>query len=71
MDLTNQVAGFFVTLRQFFKPPITVQYSDQMRASFRRAFVALWAFCPTPKLVARSALAAAYAPRSALWTASP
>ena len=31
MDLTNQVAGFFVTLRQFFKPTITVQYPDQMR----------------------------------------
>jgi NADH-quinone oxidoreductase subunit I len=31
MDLTNQVAGFFVTLRQFFKPSVTVQYPDQMR----------------------------------------
>jgi NADH-quinone oxidoreductase subunit I len=31
MDLINQVGGFFVTLRQFFKPRITVQYPDQMR----------------------------------------
>jgi formate hydrogenlyase subunit 6/NADH:ubiquinone oxidoreductase subunit I len=31
MDLMNQVGGFFVTLRQFFKPPVTVQYPDQMR----------------------------------------
>lgn len=31
MDLVNQVGGFFVTLRQFFKPPITVQYPDAMR----------------------------------------
>jgi formate hydrogenlyase subunit 6/NADH:ubiquinone oxidoreductase subunit I len=27
----NQVGGFFVTLRQFFKPTITVQDPDQMR----------------------------------------
>jgi NADH-quinone oxidoreductase subunit I len=31
MDLTNQVAGFLVTLRQFFKPNVTTQYPDQMR----------------------------------------
>ena len=31
MDIMNQVGGFFVTLRQFFKPPVTVQYPDQMR----------------------------------------
>jgi len=31
MDLMNQVGGFFLTLRTFFKPPITVQYPDQMR----------------------------------------
>jgi NADH-quinone oxidoreductase subunit I len=31
MELTNQVAGFFVTLRQFFKPTVTVEYPDVMR----------------------------------------
>ena len=31
MDLMNQVGGFFLTLRTFFKPPVTVQYPDQMR----------------------------------------
>jgi NADH-quinone oxidoreductase subunit I len=31
MDLMNQVGGFFVTLRQFFKPPVTVEYPDAMR----------------------------------------
>jgi NADH-quinone oxidoreductase chain I len=31
MALLNQVGGFIVTLREFFKPPITVQYPDQMR----------------------------------------
>ncbi len=31
MDLVNQVAGFFVTLRQFFRPPVTVEYPDAIR----------------------------------------
>jgi NADH-quinone oxidoreductase chain I len=31
MDLVNQVQGFFVTLRQFFKPPVTVEYPDTIR----------------------------------------
>jgi NADH-quinone oxidoreductase chain I len=31
MDLMNQVGGFFVTLRQFFKPPVTIEYPDAMR----------------------------------------
>ena len=31
MDLVNQIGGFFVTLRQFFKPPVTVEYPDAMR----------------------------------------
>jgi NADH-quinone oxidoreductase subunit I len=31
MDLVNQMGGFFVTLRQFFKPAITVEYPDAMR----------------------------------------
>jgi len=31
MDIKNQVGGFFVTLRHFFKPTVTVQYPDQMR----------------------------------------
>lgn len=30
-DLTNQVGGFFLTLRQFFKPTVTVEYPDVMR----------------------------------------
>ncbi|HYP40243.1 MAG TPA: NADH-quinone oxidoreductase subunit I [Chloroflexia bacterium] len=31
MDLVNQVGGFFVTLRQFFRPTVTVEYPDAMR----------------------------------------
>lgn len=31
MELVNQVSGFFVTLRQFFKPTVTVEYPDVMR----------------------------------------
>lgn len=31
MDLVNQMGGFFVTLRQFFKPAITVEYPDALR----------------------------------------
>lgn len=31
MELVNQVGGFFVTLRQFFRPTITVEYPDAMR----------------------------------------
>ena len=31
MELVNQVAGFFVTLRAFFKPTVTVEYPDAMR----------------------------------------
>ncbi|HEX8599028.1 MAG TPA: NADH-quinone oxidoreductase subunit I [Chloroflexia bacterium] len=30
-DLVNQVGGFFVTLRQFFRPTVTVEYPDAMR----------------------------------------
>ncbi len=30
-DITNQVGGFFLTLRQFFKPTVTVEYPDVMR----------------------------------------
>lgn len=30
-DLVNQVGGFFLTLRQFFKPTVTVEYPDAMR----------------------------------------
>jgi NADH-quinone oxidoreductase chain I len=31
MALTNQIAGFFVTLRQFFRPTVTVEYPDAIR----------------------------------------
>jgi formate hydrogenlyase subunit 6/NADH:ubiquinone oxidoreductase subunit I len=31
MELVNQVAGFFVTLRAFFSPTVTVEYPDAMR----------------------------------------
>jgi formate hydrogenlyase subunit 6/NADH:ubiquinone oxidoreductase subunit I len=31
MELVNQVSGFFVTLRQFFMPTVTVEYPDAMR----------------------------------------
>jgi NADH-quinone oxidoreductase chain I len=30
-DLVNQIGGFFVTLRQFFRPTVTVEYPDAMR----------------------------------------
>lgn len=31
MSLTNQVGGFFLTLRHFFRPTVTVEYPDAMR----------------------------------------
>ena len=69
MDLVNQVSGFFVTLRQFFKPPITVEYPDAMRELSPR-FRGAVGCCLTLRRGARSAWAAASARRSAPWTAS-